>query len=377
MARSTRSNYTVVPTKPPARISQPEAAAPEGLPARSFEAALSVARVMRSVFQDRPARWEKIALAMGPQPAEYYKPLLSSALDYNLVDRENDEFAISEIARRILQPAPEAEAKQALVEAITAPPLFHDFFHEFQGKPFPPDEQLMPLLIRHGIDRKYLADVTTRLRENGIYANVLQQQSGVWRIVGDQLLLVFGSEVRTGPASAADVDYDKVIFVITPIGKEGSEERKHADLILRHLIAPVAKVLELKAVRADEIERSGMINQQVFEYLTRARISVADLSFNNPNAFYELGVRHMSKLPTIQIIREGDSVPFDVSQNRTIRINTKDVYAIIDSVEEAKEKLLAQIKGVLAHSPSGDGSPVDVYLPGIEVKIPIKKKGPP
>ena len=79
---------------------------------------------------------------------------------------------------------------------------------------------------------------------------------------------------------------------------------------------------------------------------SRARISVADLSFNNPNAFYGLGVRHMSRLPTIQIIREGDSVPFDVSQNRTIRINTKDNYAIIDSVEAAKEKLLTQIKAM-------------------------------
>jgi hypothetical protein len=146
---------------------------------------------------------------------------------------------------------------------------FHDFFHEFQGKPFPTDEQLTPLLIRHGIDRKYLADVSTRLRENGIYANVLQQQSGVWRIASNQLLLVFGSEARTGPATAADVDYDKVIFVITSIGKEDSEERQHADLVLRHIIAPVAKVLELKAVRADEIERSGIINRQVFEYLTR------------------------------------------------------------------------------------------------------------
>jgi len=375
MARPTRSSYTVVPAKPPAQIPQPEPAGPEGLPAHSFEAALSVARIMRSVFQDQPARWEKIALAMGPQPPEYYKPLLSSALDYNLIDRENDEFALSEIARRILQPASEAEAERALVEAITAPQLFHDFFHEFQGKPFPTDEQLTPLLIRHGIDRKYLAAVSTRLRENGIYANVLQQQSGVWRIASNQLLLVFGSDVRTGPATGADVDYDKVIFVITPIGKEDSEERKHADLILRHLIAPVAKALELKAVRADEIERSGIINRQVFEYLTRARISVADLSFNNPNAFYELGVRHMSRLPTIQIIREGDSVPFDVSQNRTIRINTKDNYAIIDSIEAAKEKLLSQINAVLAHSPSADESPVDVYLPGIEVKIPIKKKG--
>ena len=42
----------------------------------------------------------------------------------------------TEIAKRVLQPASQAEAERALVEAITAPQLFHDFFHQFQGKPF-------------------------------------------------------------------------------------------------------------------------------------------------------------------------------------------------------------------------------------------------
>ena len=31
------------------------------------------------------------------------------------------------------------------------------------------------------------------------------------------------------------------------------------------------------------------------------------------NAFYELGVRHVCQLPTIQLIQKGDKIPFDVA----------------------------------------------------------------
>lgn len=51
-------------------------------------------------------------------------------------------------------------------------------------------------------------------------------------------------------------------------------------------------------VRADKIGRAGLISQRIFEHIVSAQYCVADLPFGNPNAFYELGVRHMTKLPT-------------------------------------------------------------------------------
>src|SRR6266513_4776654 len=114
-----------------------------------------------------------------------------------------------------------------------------------------------------------------------------------------------GTETQGEPS-----DWDKVCFYITPIGDDGSDSRKHADMMLKHLIEPVFSSLGFRVVRADKIERSGLITQQIFEHLGRSRISVADLSFNNPNAFYELGIRHMTRQPTIQIIRKGDRIPF-------------------------------------------------------------------
>jgi len=165
-------------------------------------------------------------------------------------------------------------------------------------------------------------------------------------------------------------EFDRLCFVITPIGDDDSEQRRHANMVLKNVIEPIVAELGLTARRADQIDRAGIITQQIFECLAKARICIADLSFNNPNAFYELGVRHMCKLPTVQIIRKGDKIPFDVSQGRTIRIDMSDVYAVMDSVDSAKKELKQHLRQALANDYKGEDNPVNTYLPGVEGKLP-------
>ena len=79
------------------------------------------------------------------------------------------------------------------------------------------------------------------------------------------------------------LEWSKICFHITPIGEDSSEQRRHADMILKHVVEPAAKENGLQVVRADKIERSGLITQQIFEQLVRAKVCVADLSFSNAN----------------------------------------------------------------------------------------------
>ena len=94
----------------------------------------------------------------------------------------------------------------------------------------------------------------------------------------------------------------------------------------------------MRAIRADKIAKPGIITKQVIEYIAYSKLCIADLSFNNANAFYELGVRHAFKLSTIQIIRKGDKIPFDVSQGRTIIIDASDPYTIMDRIDVARKR---------------------------------------
>lgn len=165
-------------------------------------------------------------------------------------------------------------------------------------------------------------------------------------------------------------EWEKTCFVITPIGADDSVERKHSDTILKHLLEPVLKQFGLIAVRADKIAKPGIITKQVIEYIAYSRVCVADLSFNNPNAFYELGVRHALKRSTIQIIRKGDKIPFDVSQGRTIIIDTADPYTIMDRIEAAGTELREHLTSLTTGNEKADDNPINLFLPKLTVSIP-------
>ena len=84
-------------------------------------------------------------------------------------------------------------------------------------------------------------------------------------------------------------------FVVMGFGKKTDfESGRTLDLDKSYLnvIKPAVKAAGLDCVRADEIVHAGVIDLPMYEQLLRADVVIADLSTNNKNAFYELGVRH-------------------------------------------------------------------------------------
>jgi hypothetical protein len=88
----------------------------------------------------------------------------------------------------------------------------------------------------------------------------------------------------------------KLCFVIGPVGDEESDTRVHADWLLEGVIEPVTTEFpDFVVKRADRDPRPGLIDAQMINDLLNADLVVADLSFSNPNAFYEMGIRHMAQ----------------------------------------------------------------------------------
>ena len=166
------------------------------------------------------------------------------------------------------------------------------------------------------------------------------------------------------PAVAAEsaADYTNVCFYITPIGPEDSESRKHADLFLSALIQPAMQELGLKVVRADQIGEPGMITSQILEYLKRSKLAVADMSYLNPNVFYEVALRHAQRLPVVQIIRKADRLPFDVNQTRTITIDTTDIYSLVPKIQTYRSEIANQARKAI-DDPESVGNPVTIFYP--------------
>ena len=152
-------------------------------------------------------------------------------------------------------------------------------------------------------------------------------------------------------------DEKQVAFVISPIGEPDSPTRKRADQILNYVIEPVVSEFGYKAIRADKISKPGVITSQIIDHLLNDHLVIADLTGRNPNVFYELAVRHTVRKPIIQMIQEGERIPFDVSTTRTIQINHED----LTSVDKATKELRRQIEAV-EKNPTLVDSPISMAV---------------
>lgn len=145
-------------------------------------------------------------------------------------------------------------------------------------------------------------------------------------------------------------------FVISPIGDEGSDVRRHADQVLDHLIEPAASANGLKPIRGDQIHAAGQINQQVFAHIKGAPTAVAVLTGLNPNVMYELAIRHATGKPVAQLAERGTNLPFDISSFRTIPYLIND----LDAAKAARETLTEQLRQIKEHQGGGSFLPASL-----------------
>ena len=137
---------------------------------------------------------------------------------------------------------------------------------------------------------------------------------------------------------------EKICFVISPIGEEGSDIRERSDQILKHIITNSVEQLGYTIIRADKIAEPGIITTQIIEHIVDAELVIADLTDKNPNVFYELAIRHATRKPLVQMIKKGEIIPFDVAATRIIQFDLQS----LDSVASAKEEIISQVKSLEA-----------------------------
>jgi hypothetical protein len=163
-------------------------------------------------------------------------------------------------------------------------------------------------------------------------------------------------------------DFDSICFFLAPIGEEGAPERKHSDMVLETLLEHALIPSKLKVVRADKITQPGMISKQIIEYILKSKLVIADMSFHNPNAFYELGIRHMLGKPIVHIIRKQDKIPFDLGNFRTIIIDDEDKYTLIAQLDTYRADISNYVREALEGSSPSD-NPILTYFPGLAVTL--------
>jgi tetratricopeptide (TPR) repeat protein len=153
-------------------------------------------------------------------------------------------------------------------------------------------------------------------------------------------------------------------FVAMPYGMK---EDIDFNCIYADLIKPALESAGLEVFRADEELRAGNIRTDMFQELLLADLVVVDLSIDNPNVWYELGVRHaLRPRGVIQIQGKRDHLPFDVYVDRAIRYHIKEGRPDPDQLEADRQKLREFAMATIDAWHGRKISPVYQLLPNLE-----------
>lgn len=131
-------------------------------------------------------------------------------------------------------------------------------------------------------------------------------------------------------------------FFITPTGKKDSEERKNAELVLDALLRPVLAQCEFpeEGVLPSYQEATPTISQQMINRLKDDDLCIADLTGLNANVMYELGYRKGIGKPVILIAHDGQNLPFDVHDDRTVFYDLSDVQHLLETQKILKRQII-------------------------------------
>jgi hypothetical protein len=350
-------------------------------PTIEFSDAKSFAERLFKVGGGQPVRRLTLFDEIGKSPeSSQSRALITAANRYGLTKggTQAESISLTEIGRKVADESfSKREQTKALAEAaIISIEPFKGLYEKFQGNKLPSRAVLSDTVVDFNVDEENAKQAVDIFVVNLETVGLLQTLSGAERIISIEHLLDqlpstnqptpsltsdHSSQPQKPLITGNDAEYETTAFYITPIGSEESLQRKHSDLFLASLVEPALEEFGLRVVRADQIDKPGVITRQVMEYLVRSRLVIADLSFGNPNVFYELAIRHMVQKPVVQLIQKSDRIPFDVNQLRTIVIDKPDIFTFTPRLQTYRSEIANLVRRAL-DDPNSVDSPVNWYF---------------
>lgn len=150
-------------------------------------------------------------------------------------------------------------------------------------------------------------------------------------------------------------------FIIRPFKKKKDSSGKEIDFESIHqtLIKPALEATKLYGGTTGDIIEPGNIREDLFKLILEADLVLCDITVDNANVFYELGIRHaLRKKRTILIkgIPTSDPTPpFDILTDRFLEYE-------IDNPAAARDKLIDIINASLKSECDTD-SPIFMMVP--------------
>lgn len=159
------------------------------------------------------------------------------------------------------------------------------------------------------------------------------------------------------------------VFVVMPFGKKPNKTHSYIidfDEIYNSTILPALNsVNDIVSIREDAELFGGIIHRTMYEKLVCTDIVLADLSNENPNVFYELGIRHAARPYSNILICNKDieqRIPFDISPLRIVFYQLVDGKLLSQEQQYLSEQIKKRLQMLLKETPVTD-SPLYELIP--------------
>lgn len=137
---------------------------------------------------------------------------------------------------------------------------------------------------------------------------------------------------------------ERTCFTIMPFG--GWQDQYY-----KTVYKPAIAEAGLLPQRADDLSRASTIINDIWAFTKEATIVLADLTEENPNVFYELGLAHALAKPVVLVASSIEEVPFDLRALRILIYDRNDPHwgelLKKEIVKSIGELLIAPTKSVL------------------------------
>jgi hypothetical protein len=252
--------------------------------------------------------------------------LLISASQYGISTGTGTTATVelTSIGMDIVAPDSPEKRKSALLKAFTSVDDFAKVMNFYKGKKIPEDEFFANTLTRiFEIPKERVSTFIKIFTENLKYIRAFQTGAD-----GDKIIGVMDESIKPRKedeiAKKKEVDttireYLDTCFVLMPFGSK-------FDTYYKGVFMPAIKEAGFEPLRADDLFGSGMVIEQIWEQIKKAKVLLAELSGKNANVFYELGLAHAIGQPAVIVSSNIEDVPFDLRHLRVITYNVDDPF---------------------------------------------------
>lgn len=155
----------------------------------------------------------------------------------------------------------------------------------------------------------------------------------------------------------------KECFVIMPISDNIDYPEGHFDRVYNYLIKPACEQAGFRPIRADDVINTNYIALDIVKRIIESDMSICDLSTQNPNVLYELGIRQAFNKPVTLIKDKNTKRIFDIQGFRdfeydfnlridNVRMEIDNLSQLIVNTYEANGEEINSLVSLLSITPA-------------------------